>query len=95
MKILGYDYKIKYPTDQRTMGRPAQVFLDTHIIQLAYDQIPEEKISSILHEIIEILDHTLELRMPHQTITCLEAGLYQVLIDNGVDLKPLLEENPK
>ncbi len=45
----------------------------------------------MLHEILEVLDERMELGMEHRVIQSLEAGLYQVLNDAGVDLSPLLE----
>jgi hypothetical protein len=52
---------------------------------------PEQTISSILHEALEVLNHTLALELEHGTLCTIEAGLYQVLVDNNVDLSPLLE----
>jgi hypothetical protein len=38
--------------------------------------------STLLHEVIEALDSRLWLKLPHETIQRLEAGLNQVLVDN-------------
>ncbi len=92
INILGVEHSIEYPGDQRTMGYPARIMHDKHIIQIATDQLPEEEISSLIHEVLESLEHLLELELSHATITRLEVGLYQVLTQNGVDLTPLLEE---
>ena len=51
---------------------------------------PDTKLSTLLHEIIEALNSQLELKLAHRTISQLEAGLFSVLNDNGVNLKPLL-----
>ena len=60
-----------------------QIRLDAHL--------PRQQLeSTLLHEIIEALNHALELKLEHGAIAGLEAGLYQVLTDNGVDLTPLL-----
>lgn len=93
INILGIDHTIEYPCDQRTMGCPARIKHDKHLIQIANDQIPEQEILSVIHEaVLEGLNHLLDLGLTHETITRLETGLFQVLTQNGVDLRPLLEE---
>ena len=90
INILGFNYAIEYPCDERTMNHPARILLDTHVIQIATGQIPSEEQSCILHEIIEAINHHLELDLDHGTVSRLETGLYQALTQNGVDLRPLL-----
>ena len=59
-------------------------------LQIADDLAGDEQLSTILHEIIEALNYHLALDLPHNAIMGLEAGLYQVLVDSGVDLSPLM-----
>mgnify|MGYP001306725833 CR=1 FL=1 len=42
--------------------------------------------STLLHEILEALNIMYELNLPHQTISILEAGIFQVLRDNNLSL---------
>jgi hypothetical protein len=43
-----------------------------------------------LHEVLELLNHHLGLELRESKILALEAGLYYVLTQNGVELSPLL-----
>lgn len=91
MKILGYNYTI----DRAGNADDLQAFADfrskTQVIRVASDLFQEQAESTLLHEVIEALNFHLELKLEHPAIMRLEAGLYQVLADNGVDLSPLLE----
>lgn len=73
------------------IGSSGRVDITKQVIQIATDLTPEQTTSTVLHEILEALKYHLELEMEHNVIMALEAGLYQVLVDNGVDLSPLLE----
>ena len=88
MKILGYTYQVEI-VDSDAMGR---FQARRQRLQIASDLAGDGKLSTLLHEIIEAINYHLGLNLPHRTIMALEAGLYQVLADNGVDLSPLLEE---
>lgn len=46
----------------------------------------------MLHEVLEALNYHLNLGLAHPAIQALEGGLYQVLTQNGVSLKPLTRE---
>ncbi len=92
INILGYIHTIEYPGDSRTMGAAGRFQGDDLNIQIATGELPQHEDSIILHEIIEAIDWHLELKFEHPTITRLETGLYQTLTGNGVDLRPLLEE---
>ena len=92
INILGYTFRIEFPGNECLMDRPARIMFDKRVIHIATEQDPEEEISCILHEILEGLNHLLQLDLPHRTMTRLETGLFQVLTQNGVDISPLLEE---
>ena len=67
----------------------ARLLTRKQVIQLASDLAEENAISTLLHEILEALNFHLALKLEHKIIMALEAGLFQVLVDNGVDLSPL------
>lgn len=94
MKILGYTYKLKKKNDSEFLDAMGRFHSRTQAIFLATDQNKEQKMSTVLHEIIEALNYHLELKLDHNVIMSLEASLYQVLNDNGVDLSPLLKDEP-
>jgi hypothetical protein len=48
--------------------------------------------TTVLHEMIEILNYQLELNLSHPTIMQLESGLYEALTSNGISLKKLTSE---
>lgn len=93
MNILGYNYLVE--------NNDAFVELDTWFglhkaknlqLLIRSDLCTEQKISTVLHEIIEALNFHLQLKLEHTAITGLEAGLYQVLTENGIDLAPLAKD---
>jgi len=54
-------------------------------IRLSDDLGEDMRDSTLLHEIIEALNYHLELKLEHNQITSLEAGLYQTLKDNNLE----------
>lgn len=94
MKILGYTYEIIQSGDRDHLNALGRCHASTQTIHIATDLNDEQKQSTALHEIIEALSYHLQLNLEHNIIMSLEASLYQVLSDNGVDLSPLLENEP-
>ncbi len=93
MKILGYNITIISDRKMGEMGGTSGGFTSAQQwMQIATDLCDEQKISTIIHEILEALNIYSELELKHNTISSLEVGLYQVLKDNGVDLKPLAKD---
>jgi hypothetical protein len=62
------------------------------VIQVANDLDPQQTQSTLIHEIIEAINFHLQLRIRHEVVSALETGIYQTLVNNGVDLSPLLKE---
>ena len=92
MKILGYEYEVirdQAVNDLASMGRCQASSLKIHV---ASDLAKQQAESTMLHEIIEALNFHLSFDMEHRVIMGIEAALYQCLVDNGVDLSPLLKE---
>lgn len=93
MKILGYEIAIISDRKMGEMGGTSGGFTSAQqYMQIATDLCEEQKISTILHEILEALNFYSELEIKHNIISSLEVGLYQVLKDNGVDLTPLAKD---
>lgn len=92
MKILAYAYKVEI-VDPEVMDAMGRFQARRQRIQIADDLAGDELLSTLLHEVIEALSYHLALDLPHNAIMQLEAGLYQVLADNGVNLAPLLENH--
>lgn len=91
MKILGYRYQLQLD-DFTGSDITGQCDTNTQVIRVRRGIEPAQQASSMLHEVLEALDVHLALGLPHRAVAALEAGLYQVLVDNGVDLAPLLSE---
>jgi hypothetical protein len=89
MNILGYEYKLVYDFPVDVIDANGRINTATKTIHIANDLDDQETLSVILHEIIEAIDHHLELELNHKTISCLETGIYQTLTSNGVDLSSL------
>lgn len=87
MKILGYDYTVVEVTDSEEFG---SFDAQQQQILISADLCTEQQASTILHEIIEVINYHLDLDLEHSSIMALEAALYQVLVDSKVDLPMLL-----
>lgn len=90
MKILGYDYRIVL-TDA-IVGATGEWIAKTQTVRIAADQVEQQIESTLLHEIIEVINYHLELGIEHKAIMAMEAALYQVLRDAGVDFEPLVSQ---
>jgi hypothetical protein len=60
-------------------------------IELELGQPLEMAESIMLHEGLEALKDLLKLQFSHDDLARLETGLYALLKDNGVSLRPLVE----
>lgn len=91
MKILGYQYKIvkKHSDNIEGLGYCKSTQLQ---IDINEKQAPQQLESTMLHEMLHALSYHLHLELSEQQVMSLEAGLYQSLIDNGIDLSPLTKE---
>ncbi len=86
LRILGHDYTVEARDDLHAFGKAS---LNYSKIYLDPDLINGQKISTLLHEAIEMMNAQLELNMSHSAICGIETGMYQFLTGNGVDLSPL------
>jgi hypothetical protein len=81
VKILGHIYSVKeyesFSSDTFGSHDP-----NTLTIRLNNNKNDSQIASTFLHEIIEAVNHLLELGLEHRQISGLESGLYQVLKDN-------------
>jgi len=91
MKILGYNYKMNYKSkkDMYYLGENKSISLQ---INIRKKQSSQQTQSTVLHEMIHALSYHLKLDLEERQVMALEAGLYQCLTENGVDLSPLTKE---
>ena len=84
LKIAGYYYDVISKDMEKLEGilNPGAVNLAQHRIFIDTIQCIEEQESSLIHEILEILNYIYELNLEHDTLASLEASLYQILKDN-------------
>lgn len=92
MNILGYEYRVEMEHDLEPMGRVRPNHLD---IQISDRICKEQRVSTMLHEVLEAINSHLELKIPHAAIMGLEVGLYQTLTAAGVSLAPLIKDLPE
>ena len=81
LKILGHSFDVILIDDNET-DRFGSMNPNTNTIRLNKNKTQSQIETTLLHEIIEALDHNLEIKLEHRQISALEAGLYQVLKDN-------------
>lgn len=84
IRILGINYKVLFEDSEDTgldaIGKVNQLRC---IIKICNNLNGEQHQKSVvLHEIIEAINYRLELKLNHNVITSLEAGLIQVFLDN-------------
>lgn len=91
MKILGYRYKLELADTEYIMAA-GRTHLTKQKIMIETGMHEQAMVSTVLHEILEALSFHLRLKMDDDVIMPLEAGLYQVLTDAGIDLSPLVKE---
>ncbi len=86
LRILGHDYTVEDRDDLKAFGRASlsfsKIYLDPTITRA-------QRMSTLLHEAIEMADAQLELNMSHAAVCGVETAMYQFLTENGVDLTPL------
>jgi hypothetical protein len=94
VKIIGQNYTMRRDVSANNSGVMGMCNnANQEIVFPIEDDSPRDlQESVVLHEILEALDFMFELDIEHRSIQTLEAGLYQVLTDAGVDLSPLLKE---
>lgn len=88
LKIIGKVYDVKMnPTCVMDDGTASLGFhrgaLNLIEINPSYPQQTQE--STLLHEILEAINHLLSLELEHRQINVLEETLYQVLRDNELN----------
>jgi len=91
LKILGYDYALE-GVDSEMFEAAGRCKFGAQRIQYDCTMHAQQQASTIFHEILEALNYHLHLGLDEVHIMGLEAGLYQVLEDNGVSLDPLVPE---
>lgn len=90
IRILGKTYRVKWWGElPGTMGACQP---DDLVIHISREFPEEEQITTVLHEGIEAYNNKLNLKIRHDSIEKLDTLLYAFLVDNGVSLRPLIEE---
>jgi hypothetical protein len=88
LDILGYEYRVCMRR-AATCTAPGQCYSLDQTIFVRADLGEQAATSTLLHEIIEAVVYHLSMDLDNSKIMPLEAGLYQALTRNGVDLSPL------
>ena len=79
MKILGYEYTIDVSKPKLELGKYGSANMNTGVISIASDLCLQQKHSTLLHEILEIIDMQLQLGLSESAIIGFETGLYGTL----------------
>lgn len=88
-KIAGYDFEVIVNSEMRGLcGACNAASQNMYVHDRIHDQA---KISTIWHEMLETINTIFELGLEHNQIQSLETATYGALVDNGIDLSPLLE----
>jgi len=94
MKILGYDYKLLYSPTKELGGteNSGQMNPGSQVIFISPEQHKQAQESTVIHEILEAIKFHCQINITHEELSTLEAVLYQVLRDTGMDTSFLLKE---
>ena len=86
IRILGLDYKVDFEDSEVTGWSGArQVHESKCLIKICTHANSESHQKSVLlHEIIEVINYRLELKLDRNIITSLECGLIQTFLDNRI-----------
>jgi len=87
LNIMGKQYKVRLV---ERLGCFGCVNLMDHEICIEKKMPKDEQMSTLLHEIIEVIKYNNEMPIEHSAVMMLEAAIYQALTANGVNLAPLL-----
>ena len=79
IKIGGKTFIVKFIDG---LGDYGSTDFDTQTILIRNGMTEENKLSTIIHECLEVLNETYDLDLKHQTIQTLEAGLFQIYQNN-------------
>jgi hypothetical protein len=82
VRILGVDYSVEEDSSLAHMGLQGLISFTDQRILINENISFEMQRSAILHEIIEGINGMLEMKLKHNQISQMEAGLNQVLSDN-------------
>ncbi|RPI89569.1 MAG: hypothetical protein EHM40_20470 [Chloroflexi bacterium] len=92
MRIFGYEYAVREDVEINNRGLQGICDSDKHEIVLAVGMSKQQKISVIIHEMVEaVLDHLGIDELEHRWVMVMETVIHMILIVNGVDLSPLLK----
>ena len=100
INILGTKHTIERLPDGglELRGNTGTTFNLLHRIIISTDQGAEEAVSTLIHEILEALAYRLNINLgdapkeKEHAIRLLEAGLYQVIVENFPEFRSELED---
>ena len=77
INVLGKDYTVRYTDNIGTCGNMGNADRSRQFINVnAADLAPQQIESTVLHEIIHMIDHELKLGLAEDDVSRLEVGLY-------------------
>lgn len=84
IKIGGYTYEVIVEKREVNHGTNSFGSANTRYLRILIEEdLPQQqKESTLIHEIIEMIDSNFDLQLSHQTISTISDSLYQVLVDN-------------
>jgi hypothetical protein len=92
MKLLGHLWKVRNMSFDEREVHSGSADRAKQIIRIDPTLNQQERESTILHEVIEVISEANELNLKHHAICTLEVGLFSFFADNGIDLSVLTEE---
>jgi len=90
INLLGHRFMVKSTNTKLIDNSMGMIEIPKNMIWLSEELSESMAVSTLLHEIIEHINYSFQLEMEHNVLQALEAGLYQILTDNGVNLETLL-----
>jgi len=86
VKVAGIEYKVEickdYTDEMNEAEFRGKVFFKENKIKLLNSYSIDEKMRTLIHEVLHIIDDNSKIDMSEETIRRVSCGLYQVLKDN-------------
>ena len=95
IKLFGYEYAIECKDSISEMDAFGRYHSKTLTIQIANNICPQQKVSTLIHEVLEAINYHLNVKLKHEAICQLETGLMDFLSSNNLVSDKLLDLLPE
>jgi len=86
-KAYGLKWRVKIVSKhEKIVGNFGYCSIEDQTIYIAKNATEDQQKSTLLHELIHLVEQTNQLNMSEHTVLVLEAGLYSIIVGNRINL---------